>query len=132
MVLGSLRCGKISPDSNDSEYKFSIAFENAIENDYITEKIYDQLVAGSVPIYLGAPNVGSFLPGENCLINTNSYRSPKDLAYYLKKCLINDDEYLKYHEWRKYPFFRSFVEKEKIQNIHPFIRLCMVLDEKYS
>ncbi len=115
-----------------SEYKFSIAFENAIENDYITEKIYDQLVAGSVPIYLGAPNVGSFLPGENCLINTNSYRSPKDLAYYLKKCLINDDEYLKYHEWRKYPFFRSFVEKEKIQNIHPFIRLCMVLDEKYS
>ncbi len=115
-----------------SEYKFSIAFENAIENDYITEKIYDQLVAGSVPIYLGAPNVGSFLPGENCLINTNSYRSPKDLAYYLKKCLINDDEYLKYHEWRKYPFFRSFVEKEKIQNIHLFIRLCMVLDEKYS
>ena len=39
------------------KYKFVIAFENAIEEDYVTEKFYDPLLAGSVPVYLGAPSI---------------------------------------------------------------------------
>lgn len=40
-----------------ARYKFVIAYENAICNDYITEKLWRPLSLGIVPIYFGAPNV---------------------------------------------------------------------------
>ncbi len=36
-----------------SKYKFTIAFENLISKDYVTEKFFQPIAAGSVPIYLG-------------------------------------------------------------------------------
>lgn len=39
-----------------ARYKFTLAFENAICNDYITEKLWRPLVVGSVPIYYGSPS----------------------------------------------------------------------------
>jgi len=38
------------------QYKFIMAFENSETDDYVTEKMFEVLVAGSVPIYHGAPN----------------------------------------------------------------------------
>eukprot|EP00761_Pharyngomonas_kirbyi_P010613 gb/GECH01010633.1/.p1 GENE.gb/GECH01010633.1/~~gb/GECH01010633.1/.p1 ORF type:complete len:145 (+),score=11.74 gb/GECH01010633.1/:1-435(+) len=32
-----------------SQHKFTIAFENTIDRDYVTEKLYQPLIAGSVP-----------------------------------------------------------------------------------
>ncbi|XP_063907039.1 alpha-(1,3)-fucosyltransferase 10 isoform X2 [Zophobas morio] len=40
-----------------AKYKFVLAFENAICDDYITEKLWRPLVVGSVPVYLGSPSV---------------------------------------------------------------------------
>lgn len=40
-----------------AKYKFTIAFENAIGDDYITEKLWRPLMLGSVPIYLGSPSI---------------------------------------------------------------------------
>lgn len=40
-----------------AKYKFTIAFENAVGDDYITEKLWRPLTLGSVPIYLGSPSV---------------------------------------------------------------------------
>lgn len=39
-----------------AKYKFTIAFENAIGDDYITEKLWRPLILGSVPIYMGSPS----------------------------------------------------------------------------
>ncbi len=39
-------------------YRFSIAFENGARSGYITEKIFQPLLAGSIPIYWGADDVG--------------------------------------------------------------------------
>lgn len=44
-----------------SKYKFIIAFENSICDDYITEKLWRPLIVGSVPIYLGSPTVEVFV-----------------------------------------------------------------------
>lgn len=43
-----------------AKYKFTIAFENAICNDYITEKLWRPLIVGSVPIYYGSPSFKVF------------------------------------------------------------------------
>jgi hypothetical protein len=51
-------------DKNESEtrwkkrkmmnhYMFHLAFENTYEDGYVTEKLFDSLLAGSIPIYLG-------------------------------------------------------------------------------
>lgn len=45
-----------------STYKFYLAFENSIDPSYVTEKYYQGLLSGSVPVYLGAPNVEKFYP----------------------------------------------------------------------
>jgi hypothetical protein len=40
-----------------ARYKFTLSFENAVCDDYITEKLWRPLVVGSVPIYMGSPSV---------------------------------------------------------------------------
>jgi hypothetical protein len=47
------------------EYQYSLAVENSIQQSYISEKFSDCILAGVVPVYLGAPNVGSFFPAES-------------------------------------------------------------------
>lgn len=41
-------------------YKYHIAIENQMSDDYITEKLLDPFLAMSYPIYYGAPNVGEY------------------------------------------------------------------------
>ena len=45
-----------------STHKFSLAFENSETNDYISEKYFGTLVSGSIPVYIGAPNIKFFAP----------------------------------------------------------------------
>lgn len=40
-----------------AKYKFVLALENGICDDYITEKLWRPLIAGSVPVYVGSPTV---------------------------------------------------------------------------
>ena len=57
-----------------AQYRFTFCPENYSHPGYITEKIFDALFAGSVPIYLGAPNVTEFIPGE-CFVDWRKYSS---------------------------------------------------------
>ena len=42
------------------DYRFSFAMENDCYESYFTEKLHDCLLTGTMPIYLGAPNIGDF------------------------------------------------------------------------
>lgn len=112
-----------------SHYKFVIAFENSILEDYVTEKLYGPLLAGSVPIYMGAPNVRDYIPHTSCLVNTHDFASPAELARYIRQCYEDEDEYMKHHAWRQKPWNEDFVRKVGIQDDNPFVRLCRVLDK---
>lgn len=46
-------------------YKYSIAIENSNIDNYWTEKISDCLLAYTVPVYFGAPNIYDFFPRES-------------------------------------------------------------------
>ena len=60
-------------------YRFNLAFENSSDTGYITEKLVDPLLEGTIPIYWGAPDVGrDFNPG--CMINAADFSSPDELA----------------------------------------------------
>lgn len=47
-----------------SRYRFSLCFENMTMKGYVTEKLFDCLYAGAIPLYLGAKNIESLIPRE--------------------------------------------------------------------
>lgn len=46
------------------QYKFALCVENTRFPGYITEKIFDILAAGAIPLYLGAPDVAAHIPED--------------------------------------------------------------------
>jgi hypothetical protein len=49
-------------------YRYSIAIENSQHDHYWTEKIADCFLAGTVPIYWGAPNIRDYFPAEAMIV----------------------------------------------------------------
>jgi Glycosyltransferase family 10 (fucosyltransferase) C-term/Fucosyltransferase, N-terminal len=101
-----------------SNYRFTLAFENSISTDYVTEKFFQPLIAGSIPVYWGAPNIEEFSPGENAYINAADFSSIQELAEFLKT--VDDAPY---HQWRTQPIRSSFLEKLEKRKGDPFDRL---------
>jgi len=79
-----------------SRYRFSICYENChSETGYITEKLFDSMSAGCVPVYWGADNVSSLIP-EECFINRQSFEEYDGLYKYLKS--INKEKHAEYQD----------------------------------
>jgi hypothetical protein len=55
-------------------YEFCLCFENMRMEGYITEKIFDCLYAGTIPLYLGAPDILDYIP-SNVFIDCRKYSS---------------------------------------------------------
>ena len=92
-----------------ASYKFTLALENAIAPDYVTEKFFEPLLVGSVPVYLGAPNINTYAPGEHCFINAADFESPQVLAKYLLALDADDASYNAFLEWRSKPLRSDFI-----------------------
>ncbi|XP_073678214.1 4-galactosyl-N-acetylglucosaminide 3-alpha-L-fucosyltransferase 9 [Garra rufa] len=86
-----------------SSCKFYLSFENSIHKDYITEKLYNPLKLGTVPVVLGPPrkNYEELIPG-NAFIHVDDFSSPKELAEHLKLLDQNEDLYRQYFTWREH------------------------------
>jgi len=65
-------------------YKFTLCFENTIFPGYITEKLFDCLLAGTIPIYLGAPDIGDYVP-KDILVDFRDFRDYPSLEEFLRK-----------------------------------------------
>ncbi len=65
-------------------------------------------MAGSVPIYLGAPNVEDFAPGHRCFINLAEFPDPRELANYLKALAEDVEAYRSYFAWKEQPYRPGF------------------------
>lgn len=92
-----------------ARYKFAVTFENAICNDYMTEKLWRPLSLGSVPIYRGSPSVQDWMPNNHTLILADDFPSIEALADYLKYLDGNDDKYARYFEFKDPEKFTNFM-----------------------
>jgi alpha(1,3/1,4) fucosyltransferase len=93
-------------------YKFNFAYENMHHiKGYITEKIFESFYYGCVPIYWGAENVESYIPG-NCFIDRRKFASNEELYRYLKS--MTAEEYASYLE-----NIRLFLKSEKAKLFMP-------------
>lgn len=58
-VYGDMFGGFVKASTYLSDYMFSIIYENYVDELYFTEKILNCFAVGTVPIYVGAKNIGS-------------------------------------------------------------------------
>lgn len=58
------------PDKWDglAPFRYSVAVENSRHEHYWTEKIADCFLAGTVPIYWGAPDIADYFPRESMIV----------------------------------------------------------------
>ncbi len=90
-------------------YKFVLAFENSRATDYVTEKVFDALRAGSVPVYRGCEQVAELLPSPDCYIDADRFSSPRELGDFLDHLDREDAAYARWQRWRGQPYQASFV-----------------------
>lgn len=101
---GNLRCASEGIEDCKfqiaSKYKFYLAFENAVCQDYVTEKYFSTLLTEMIPVVYGGANYSALFPPKS-FINLADFKSIKDLTKYLTFLGNNPKEYLKYFNWRK-------------------------------
>ena len=130
------KCGKSCAGSCSKvleKYKFVIAFENSLCDEYISEKPYvNGFMLGVVPIIMSGANLSdpNVLP-PGSYIDGKQFTSVSALAAFVKKVGSDPTLYNKYFEWRKDWDFEIISEKEgqKEFPMNYFCPLCTKLHE---
>lgn len=115
-----------------ARYKFNVVIENSLCDDYVTEKFYDPFIAGTVPVYLGAPNASELAPGLRSFVSIRDFKSPADLVQYLIDLSQDEKAYNEYHRWREEPFTADFQRFLEIHSEEPLKRLLKIYLKKIS
>ncbi|XP_045128267.1 alpha-(1,3)-fucosyltransferase C-like isoform X2 [Portunus trituberculatus] len=126
-ACGPLRCSRREEHRGDRcwrqvlgpKYLFYLAFENALCDAYVTEKLWRPLVHGLVPVVLGGANYTAILP-PNSYIDAVSL-TPRQLGHLLRRLQKTPQEYAEYHLWRA--FWRPTLRP-------PLCELCLRLHGK--
>lgn len=61
-----------------SHYQFCLCFENMEMQGYVTEKIFDCLYSGTIPLYWGAPDIEALIPCE-AYVDARKYSSWQEM-----------------------------------------------------
>jgi hypothetical protein len=64
-------------------YRFVICYENAIFDDYVSQRIFDVLRCNAVPVYWGAPNIEKYVD-PRAFVDRRRFSSNEELAAYLE------------------------------------------------
>lgn len=107
-----------------SEYKFSIAFENGAYRPehpgYSTEKLPQSMAANSIPLYWGNPVIGREFNTKS-FVNYHDFVNEKDMIDFIVDLDSNDEKYL---SMMKEPWLvdNKIIEENKIENIKLFLK----------
>lgn len=109
-----------------ASHPFYLAFENDQHDDWVTEKVYHGLIAGSVPIYWGADNIDEYVP-VGSIIKVGDFKSVDQLADHLLWLSANPDEYSRYFEWKRPPYHLSVSVMMQASKTNNYCGLCRVV-----
>jgi hypothetical protein len=110
-----------------ARYKFTLAFENSIGTDYVTEKLFQPLIVGSVPVYLGSPNVDDLAPADHCYVDVRDFAGPAELAAFLLALAHDEDRYNRYLAWKRTGLRDRFVAMASFLRTPALCRLCALI-----
>jgi alpha(1,3/1,4) fucosyltransferase len=89
-----------------SKYKFTIAFENYTYPGYMTEKMLDPMLAGSMPIYIGNPEIHQHFNTESFVNAREWIEEGRDSVTLLLEKIAQPN----YNDWRP-SIFNSIPDK---------------------
>jgi alpha-1,3-fucosyltransferase 10 len=107
-----------------ARHKFTLAFENSISDDYVSNKLFEVWEAGSVPVYLGARNVAQFAPSRRSYIDVSDFEGPVELARHLNHLAGHPDDYEEYLEWKRSGPDEAFLELFASVDANVFCRIA--------
>eukprot|EP00850_Spirogloea_muscicola_P019814 SM000200S05804 [mRNA] locus=s200:10930:12586:+ [translate_table: standard] len=124
------RCANNRPYKEDKlgalqHYKFSLAFENTNEKDYVTEKFWQSLVVGAVPIVVGAPNILDFAPSNISVISINGLEDVPQVANKILQVNANKAEWDAMVRWKTVGPSDAFKALLDMSAVHSSCRLCI-------
>ncbi|KAJ6395985.1 hypothetical protein OIU77_021103 [Salix suchowensis] len=106
-------------------YKFSLAFENSNEEDYVIEKFFQSLVAGTIPVVIGAPNIQDFAPAHNSILHIKELEDVDSIAKTMKYLGENLHAYNQSLRWKYEGPSDSFKALVDMAAVHSSCRLCI-------
>lgn len=111
-----INCYKGKADSKQgliSKYDLCLAIENSSHRGYITEKLFDPISAGTLPLYFGCPDVKNEFD-ENLFIE---FKNIDETILLLNDNINISKKYLKFYEARKKNFMNSKYSVSKTAEI---------------
>tara|TARA_S200000501_G_scaffold31507_1_gene26468 strand:+ start:394 stop:1197 length:804 start_codon:yes stop_codon:yes gene_type:complete len=63
------------------DYMFSVAIENGQYETYFTEKLLDCFATGTIPVYLGAPDIGNYFNKDGIINLTEEFDISEEMYY---------------------------------------------------
>ncbi|CAI9101941.1 OLC1v1000111C1 [Oldenlandia corymbosa var. corymbosa] len=124
------RNGRVDKVKALKRYKFSLAFENSNEEDYVTEKYFQSLVAGTIPVVVGAPNIQDFAPSPGSLLHIKELKDINPVAKTMKYLSENPAAYNESLRWKFEGPSDSFKALVDMAAVHSSCRLCIFLATK--
>lgn len=121
------RDGRVDKVQALKRYKFSLAFENSNEEDYVTEKFFQSLVAGSVPVVVGAPNIQDFAPSLGSILHIKELKDAEPVAKTMKYLAEHPEAYNQSLRWKYEGPSDSFKALVDMAAVHSSCRLCIHL-----
>ena len=102
-----------------SSYKFSIAMENTEGNGYLSEKIIESFMSGTIPIYYGDYMVDEYINTKSFILIRDKNDMFKKIDY-IKKIDNNDELYEKILKENIFidNYFKEKIENERIEFLY--------------
>ncbi|KAJ4745252.1 3-alpha-L-fucosyltransferase [Rhynchospora pubera] len=121
------RNGNVDKVETLKRYKFSLAFENSNEEDYVTEKFFQSLVAGNIPVVVGAPNILEFAPSPGSVLHIKESKDVESVAATMKHLAANPDAFNQTLRWKYEGPSDSFKALVDMAAVHSSCRLCIFI-----
>ncbi|GAQ92935.1 Putative fucosyltransferase [Klebsormidium nitens] len=99
-------------------YMFYLTFENSRWPDYVTEKLYHVLTAGSVPVVIGAPNIADYMPSPKSYLYLDSLEDVPAVVERMKFLMQNRSAYEAMLAWKQREAPNSFKAIADISGVH--------------
>jgi hypothetical protein len=80
------------------DYMFSVAIENDFYETFFTEKILDCFATGTIPVYLGSPDIGDYFNMDGIILLSDEFDVSEEIYYNKMDAVIDNLERVKKFE----------------------------------